>query len=58
MSNFWRYQVRYRAARWLIHAGLHIWPTGRGKAEVLDLLWKWRGDVEATLRVHHDRRVK
>ncbi len=50
MANFWNYQIRYRIARWMIHAGLMIWPPGRGKSEVLDLLWMWRADVEAAIR--------
>lgn len=49
MSNFWKYQIRYRVARWMIHAGLFIWPPGRGKAELMDMLWAWRHDIETTL---------
>ena len=51
MRRFWTYQVRYRLARWLIHTGLRVWPPGQGKAEVMTLLWDWRNDVEATLRM-------
>jgi hypothetical protein len=52
MRRFWQYQVRYRTARWLIHLGLFVWPPGRGKAEVLDLMWKWRSHVETTIRIN------
>jgi hypothetical protein len=26
MHRFWRVQIRYRLARWLIHLALFIWP--------------------------------
>lgn len=49
MQNFWRVQVRYRFARWLIHFAMFIWPPGRAKAEIMELLWEWRWHVEDEL---------
>lgn len=48
MSRFWKYQIRFRLARWMIHAGLLIWPPGPSKDEVLALLTQWSDKVYAT----------
>lgn len=50
IKRFWNYQVRYRIARAMIHAGLRVWPPGRGKSEVVNLLWSWRADMETQIR--------
>lgn len=39
MKRFWKYQVRYRLARRLIHAGLWVMPPGRYKDDLLGCLW-------------------
>ena len=44
--RFWKYQVRYRLARRLIHMALFVLPHGRYKAELLEKLW----DYTMTLR--------
>ena len=49
MHSFWRVQIRYRLARALIHVGLFVWPPGRAKAEIMELLWEWRWRVEDEL---------
>lgn len=46
MKAFWKYQVRYRLARALIHTGLWMWPSGRAKIEVSTALWGWRSKVD------------
>ena len=49
MERFWKYQVRYRIARWLMHLGLSIMPPGRAKTEVLALLGAWGRHVMDTV---------
>jgi hypothetical protein len=39
MRQFWKFNVRYRLARRLIHAGLWVMPEGRYKSELLACLW-------------------
>ena len=39
MQSFWKYQIRYRLARRLIHIGLFVMPEGRYKTELVDGLW-------------------
>jgi hypothetical protein len=48
MNRFWKYQIRFRLARWMIHAGLWIWPPGTAKNEVLELLRAWSEKVYET----------
>jgi hypothetical protein len=38
-NKFWRYHVRYRIARQLIHMGLWIMPNGRYKDALIGYLW-------------------
>lgn len=45
--RFWRYHIRYRLARAMIHLALKIWPPGRGRDEVTEFLWVWRSKVTA-----------
>jgi hypothetical protein len=49
MIQFWRYQIRYRVARWLMHAGLFVWPPGPAKAEIMEILWAWRDHVDRSI---------
>lgn len=49
LKVFWSIHVRYRVARWLIHIGLFVWPPGRAKAEIMEMLWAWRHEIDATL---------
>jgi hypothetical protein len=39
MKSFWRYQIRYRLARRLIHMGLWMMPEGRYKDDMINGLW-------------------
>lgn len=50
MREFWKYQIRYRIARRLIHAGLFVMPPGRYKAELLERLLELYDDVVAASR--------
>lgn len=45
MARFWKYQVRYRLARRLIHIGLFVMPNGRYKDDVLASLWSLYDEV-------------
>jgi hypothetical protein len=45
MRRFWKYQVRYRLARRLIHIGLFVMPPGRYKAELMERLWELYDEV-------------
>lgn len=45
VQRFWKYQVRYRLARRLIHMALFVMPAGRYKAELLERLWELYDDV-------------
>lgn len=46
-SSFWKYQVRYRLARRLIHIGLFVMPDGRYKDDLLARLWSLYDKVVA-----------
>jgi hypothetical protein len=39
MKRWWRYKVRYRLARRLIHTGLWVMPEGRYKDALVGYLW-------------------
>lgn len=39
LSLLWKYQVRYRLARRLIHVGLFVMPEGRYKTNLMNALW-------------------
>jgi len=43
---------RYRVAKTLIHAGLHIMPASRYKTRLLEVLWDLNAEVMET--VHGD----
>ncbi len=45
--RFWRYHIRYRLARAMINLALKIFPPGRGRDEVTELLLGWRSKVIA-----------
>lgn len=48
MKSFWKYQVRYRAAKALMELGLLLMPDGRYKRELLQVLWQLHAKVMAT----------
>jgi len=47
MQSFWKYQIRYRLARRLIHAALFVMPPGIYKAELIESLWQLHDRVVA-----------
>ena len=47
MRQFWRYKVRYRLARRLIHMGLWVMPEGRYKDALVGYLWMLYDQVAA-----------
>lgn len=52
MRDFWKWHIRFRLARGLIHVGLAIWPESNSKREVLKLLTEWGATVIATNAVN------
>ncbi len=56
MANFWRYQVRYRLARLMIHAGLRVMPRGVAHTELCSLLCWWAERVAEVARSACDAR--
>lgn len=49
MKTFWRYHIRYRFARYLMLAGLWMWPPGTARDEVLTALYDWSDKMKQTL---------
>ena len=47
------YYWRFRIGRWLIHAGLLVWPEGRCRGEVVALLTEWAAKVRQ--EIGHER---
>ena len=41
--------IRFWLGRTLIHAGLHVMPQGRVKAELYNLIDQWATQVQAAL---------
>lgn len=50
MSDYFRYYVRYRVARWIMNFGLWLIPDGAYKTELLQLLFQLRAKVERVVR--------
>ena len=48
MADFWKWHIRFRLARALIHLGLAIWPASNSKREVVRILSEWGAAVIAT----------
>lgn len=48
MADFWKWHIRFRLARALIHLGLAIWPKSNSKREVVNILNEWSAAVVAT----------
>ena len=40
--------MRFTIGRWLIHAGIAIFPRGRVKPELLEILEQWSAHVRTT----------
>ena len=49
IKSFWRYQIRYRLARLLIHVGLKVMPPGRARRELNAVLWTWGMQITASV---------
>lgn len=44
MIEYWRFW-RFWLGRHLIHLGLKVWPNGRAKRELTDVITLWGDDV-------------
>lgn len=47
MARFWKYEIRYRLARRLIHIGVFVMPAGRYKTDLVAALWDLYDKVAA-----------
>ena len=48
--------LRFRIGRWLIHAGLRMWPQGRARQELTGVLADWGLKVRQEI-ARHERRL-
>jgi hypothetical protein len=49
VKDFWKHQVRYRVAKFLMDCGIRVMPDTRYKREMLDALWALHDKVVTTV---------